>query len=172
MRQIEYLFGPFDKNEIDFYKKRLRSDNGEIINSFQKQLIFDLFYKYFGDPITIHAINKDDYVKLLIAAKNLLIANNMVVLPYIISSKVERLNARKCINKKELIKLESSEYYKQIRAKYNNEKIEKHILSIIATILASEFRIISYDNKDIDGKMVTNISDIINEEVMMMVTLI
>ena len=98
----------------------------------------------------------------------------MVILPYIISSKVERTNTRKSINKREMLKLEASPYYEQIRKKYKSEKIEKHILMIIATILASDFRIIDYHNKDIDGSKLNklDIVDIINEEVMMYVTLI
>lgn len=173
MKQIEYIFGPFNQDEIDYYIERLQNDQSDsIINGFQKNLIFNLFYKYFGDPVSINAINKVDYVKLMIAATKQLSANNMIILPYIISSKVERLQARKCVNKKELQNLESSKFYQVIKDKYKNEKIEKHILSIIATILSSEFRIIDYYDEDLDGKIIENIPDIICEEVLMYVTLI
>lgn len=169
---IDYKFGPFDEKEIDFYIKRLEDDNREVINGFQQGLIFNLFYKYFGDPTTIYAINKRDYVKLMIASRKLLLAYNMVVLPYIVSSKVERIQPRKCINKKELLKIESSKYYEQIRSKYQSDKIEKYILSLIATILASEFSIIDYHDESLDGKMIMNLPDIISEEIMMYVSLI
>lgn len=174
MEYIEQRFGPFDPQEILFYKQRLQDDNGEIINPFQKDLIFNLFFKYFGEPEAGYSINKDDYVKLIIAAKRLLIQHNMVILPYIISSKVERTNTRKSINKREMLKLEASPYYEQIRKKYKSEKIEKYILMIIATILASDFRIIDYHDKNIDGSKLNklDIADMINEEVMMYVTLI
>lgn len=167
MENIECLYGPFDEDEISYYKQRLMNENGEIINGFQKNLIFNLFYKYFGDPTSIYSINKNDYVKLMIAAKNMLLVNNMIILPYIISSKVERLQARKCINKKELVKLESSILYPQVDAKYKDEKVKKQILSIIATIVASDFRIIDFYNDEIDGRLITNIPDIIGEEVLM-----
>ena len=170
---IDYEFGPFDEKEIDFYIKRLEDDNHEVVNRFQQGLIFNLFYKYFGDPITLYAINKRDYVKLMIAAKKILLAYNMVILPYIVSSKVERIQPRKCINKKELLKIEASKYYDQIRNKYNqNDKIEKYILSIISTILVSDFTIIDYHDKSIDGKAIVNLPDIIGEEIMMYVSLI
>ena len=174
MEYIEYMFGPFDPQEIVFYKERLKDDTGEIINNFQKDLVFNLFYKYFGEPEAAYSIRKDDYVKLIISAKRLLTQHNMVILPYIISSKVERTNTRKSINKREMLKLEASPYYEQIRKKYKSEKIEKYILMIIATILASDFRIIDYHNKDIDGSKLNklDIIDMINEEVMMYVTLI
>src|SRR5699024_1725661 len=147
----DQMFGPFDPQEIVFYKQRLKDDNGEIINPFQKDLVFNLFFKYFGEPEAGYSIRKDDYVKLIIAAKRLLLQHNMVVLPYIISSKVERTNTRKSINKREMLKLESSPYYEQIRKKYQSEKIEKYILMLIATILASDFRIIDFHDKNIDG---------------------
>lgn len=172
MRSIEYAYGPFRQEEIDFYKERLKNDNGEIINGFQKNLIFNLFYKNFGVPMSAYSINKDDYVKLLIAAKRMLIANNMVILPYVISSKIERLQLKKSINKKEFSKIELSPYYQQIIDKYKNPKIEKYILSLIATILTSEFRIIDYDDPEIDGKKIANIPDIISEEIMMYVDMI
>lgn len=172
MRSIGYQYGPFNQDEIEYYIERLNNDNNSIINAFQKNLIFNLFYKYFGDPTSINAINKIDYVKLMIAAKKQLIANNMVILPYIISSKVIRLQPRKSVNKKELIKLENSKYFQQVKEKYNSEKMEKYILSLIATILSSEFQIIDYYDEDIDGKKIENIPDIICEEILMYVNLI
>lgn len=152
--------------------ERLKEGDHDVINGFQKNLIFDLFYKDFGEPLAAYAINHEDYIKLLIAARKILKANNMVVLPYIISSKMERVNQRKSINKKELTKIQASPYYKKIQEKYQNEKIEQYILSIIATILVSEFRIIDYYDKELDGKLITDVSELITEEVMMFITMI
>lgn len=172
MENIDYLFGPFDEDEIRYYDKRLMNEHGEIINGFQKGLIFNLFYKYFGDPNALYSINRIDYIKLMIAAKNILLANNMIILPYIISSKVERLQSRKTMNKKESLKQESSALYEVIRKAYNgDEKIMAYIESIKATILASDFRIIDFYNDEIDGRLIENIPDLIGEEVMMYVTL-
>ena len=36
--------------------------------------------------------------------------------------------------------------------KYKNDKIVKQILGTIATIITSDFNIIDYDNKNIDGQ--------------------
>ena len=172
MNDINLIFGPFIKEEVDFYSDIL-SENGKIIiNSFQKDLVFNLFYKYFGDPVSINSINKDDYVKLIIASKRLLETSNMVILPYIISSKINRLVSRKNLNKNELTSLESSPYYSKIIDKYRNPKIEKHILSIIATILSSEFQIIDFYNPDLNGKIIDVIPDIVCEEILMYVSLI
>lgn len=172
MKDIDLIFGPFNQEEINFYSNAL-SENGKIvINSFQKDLVFNLFYKYFGDPVSINSINKDDYIKLIIASKRLLESSNMIILPYIISAKVNRLVSRKNLNKTEFTNLESSPYYQKIIDKYRNPKIEKHILSIIATILSSEFQIIDFYNPDLNGKIIDVIPDIVSEEILMYITLI
>ena len=172
MNVIDITFGPFDKWEMQHYKDRLKNDKGSIINSFQKQMIFNLFYKYFGDTISAYGINSDDYIKLMIAAKKILLENRMILLPYIISGKVEKLIGRKTVNKKEMVKLESSDYYPQVFNKYRNEKIIKTILSMISTIISSDFTIIDYNIKEIDGKHIQTIPDIIIEEILMYTLLI
>lgn len=167
MRNIELMFGPFDEDEIKFYMDKIGG-----INDFQKELIFNLFYKYFGDPISIKSINKIQYIKLLIVAKRILLANRMVILPYIISSKITRLVTRKNLNKKEQTKVTSSELYQYIVDKYKSEKIEKYILSLIATILSSSFEILDFYDDKLNGQPVELIPDIVCEEIMLYVTLI
>lgn len=173
MKQITQLFGPFSDEEVNYYLQRLEeNDSDTIINTFQKNLIFNLFYKYFGDPVSIKSINKVDYVKLMIAASRELAANNMVILPYIISSRVIKLQQRKSLNKKESVKLESSALHQVVKDKYKSEKIDKLILSIIATIISSEFEIIDFHDKDADRKIISNVPESICEEVYMYATLI
>lgn len=174
MTNIELRYGPFTDDEINFYIKRLENDDGNIINDFQKSLIFNLFYKEFGDPQTINSINRIDYVKLMIAATRILKVHHMVILPYIISSKIERLQNKKSINKKEQTRLENTPYYKTVHEKYKSEKIELYILGIIATIISSKFQMIDYYDPNIDGKYLDKerVSDLICEEVLMYVMLI
>lgn len=173
MKFIEASFGPFDQDEIKYYITKLSDNNNIIINSFQKNLVFNLFYKYFGDVMSIKAINKEDYVKLVISAKKILQSNNMVILPYIISSKITRLVTRKNVNNKEKQKIQLSPLYNMIIQKYKSEKIVNDILSIISTILSSEFKIIDFYDNDLDGKPIESFpADIIAEEVLMYVSLI
>ena len=170
MKTIESIYGPYDPNEIAFFVEKNTSEEGLFkINPFQKNIIFNLFYKYFGDPESIKAINKEDYIKLMITAKKILQANHLVMMPYIISSNVIRINQRKTLNKKELTKLETSPVYQEIRNKYRNEKIEKEIIQMIATMLSSEFEIVSYDEPDLHGRKIEMIPDMIVEEVCMLI---
>lgn len=182
MEMIDTLYGPFDEKEIEFYLHEL-GDFDAVINPFQKKLIFNLFYKYFGDTVSANAINRIDYIKLMITAKRILQNNCMVMLPYIISSRVDKLIGRKAVNKRDLVKIESSSLYPEVIAqyqeptqKYNKEmvyenRIVKDILGMIATILSSDFTIIDYDNPELNGKKIEIIPDIIIEEFLMYVLL-
>ena len=170
MRDIESRFGPFTQEELDYYINHY--DNENWMNNLQKQLIFLLFYKYFGDSESIKGINKEDYFRLMIASKKILLNNNMIMLPYIISSKIEKSVGRKILNKKEFLKLERSENYPKIIEKYKLEKTIKIILGYIASIISSEFRIIDMNNPNLDGKMINIVPDIVIEEMLMFALMI
>lgn len=172
MQSIEKQWGPFSDDEVNFYKKELTNSNGEIINNFQKQLVFNMFYKYFGDTVSIKAINIDDYVKLIIAARRMLKHSAMGFLPYIISGKVNKIVSRKTLNKKEIAEMESSQYYPYVVDKYKNPKIIQQILGTIATIITSNFSIIDYENKEINGLPITVESRIVIEETLLYTLLI
>ena len=172
LQKIELMFGPFSDEEVEFYMNRLDNGNGNIINEFQKTLIFNLFYKYFGDPVSINNINKIGYAKLVIAASRLLKANNLIIMPYIVSSKIIRLQHKKNINKKEQLKLESTAYFQQIRDKYRSEKIEAYLVEIMATIVASKFQIIDFEDPELDGTIQDFTSDMLYDEIAMYVMLI
>jgi hypothetical protein len=173
MTFIRQKYGPFDQDEINFFKRRLAGDDGEVrINSLQKMLIFNLFFKYFGDTSSINCINLDDYITLVLAARRILEENGMYLLGSIVSSKVVRLATRKSVNKKEMAKIECSELYASIKDKYRNDKIEKQILSIIAALLSSDFEYIDFQDPDINGKPITITSEIASEEVLMYISMI
>lgn len=172
MNRINAIYGPYDQWEIEFYKNRLKTDSGYITNNFQRTLIFNMFMKNFRDTNSIYTINNDDYVKLMLAARKILLDNRMICLPFIISGKVEKIVGRKSVNKKELIKMQSSSCYSMVMNKYRNDKVIKQILSAIATIISSDFSIIDYFNRNIDGKRIETSPDIIIEEYLTYVLLV
>lgn len=172
MRKIEEMWGPFCPAEISFYKNEMKNINGEIINVFQRQLVFNMFYKYFGDTISINAINVDDYIKLVLACKKMLRNNAMGFLPWIISGKVNKIVFRKSLNKKEIAEMESSQYFHLVEDKYKNKKIMDQILGTIATIITSSFSVIDYENRDINGAPINVETKIIIEEFLMYILLI
>ena len=172
MKKIEAQWGPFDPNEIAFYKKEMKNINGDIINMFQRQLVFNMFYKYFGDTISINAINVDDYIELVIAARKMRKGNNMGFLPYIISGKVNKIVSRKSLNKKEIAEMEASQYYPLVEDKFKNPKILNQVLGTIATIITSSFSVIDYQDREFNGTPITVETKIIIEEFLMYILLI
>ena len=165
INNIEKLYGPFTQEELDFYYDRLNSNSSGIMNDFQKQLINNLFYKKFRDTESIAGIDSGyDYIKMMLAAKKILSQNAMIILPYVISGKVEKIVTRKTVNKKEEMMIKSSPYYPKLINKYQNDKITKHILSMVATIISSTIRIIDFENPEIDGRIIDPIPKVIMEE--------
>lgn len=156
MRNIENQFGPFDPKEIELYTNALLLDeNGNyVMDAFQKQLIFAMFFKWFNDTQSIRSINnREKYIELIIAAKKILRGMNMIILPYIIAGKTEKLVQRKTVNKRERLLIEASPMYPKIREKYKNDDIIDNILSIIATIISSDFTVVDMD-PEINGKKI------------------
>lgn len=172
--KIESNWGPFDQREIDFYKRQLKSEStGEIINAFQKQLLFNIFYKYFEDTISIHAINTEDYIKLMIVSRRILKNQyNMALLPYIISGKVNKVVSRKTLNKKEILEMQNSQYYPLVLKKYGNPKTIEQVLATIATIITSSFSVIDYQDPELNGQIIKTDPKIIIEEFLMYILLI
>ena len=176
VKHIEEIYGPFEEEEINWYKKKLTVDGAPVINYFQRQLVGYLYYKDFGDPITFMSLhNNTDYIKLIIAAKRMLLNSGMVLLPYIISSKVMRTATRKIIGKKDTAKYENSLLYQQIKEKYDNENLLQKVWELIATVISSSFEIIDYDIEhhcptQYDGILVPMINDIVSEEMQFFIT--
>ncbi len=172
MNKLELMWGPFDEDEIEFYKKQMRNENGEIINNFQKQLVTNLFYKYFEDTISVNAINETGYIKLILAAKKILQQGAMGILPYIISGKVVKVVSRKTLNKKEIAEMQASQYYPLVVDKYKNPKILDQILGTIATIITSTFNVIDYNDPELNGQTIRVETKLIIEEILMYILLI
>ena len=91
---------------------------------------------------------------MMLSARKLLEDSKMVIMPYVISGKVEKLVPRKTINKKEEKEMMANPLYPLLEQKYgNNKKVMEQILSMFATVISSTFRIIDYRNPSLHGKM-------------------
>ena len=143
-----------------------------LMNYFQMQLVGYLYYKDLGDPQTFMSLhNSTDYIKLIICGKRMLQQAGMVMLPYVISSKVIRTATRKIIGKKDISKYEKSTLYEQICQKYTSEKVRSKVWELIGMVASSQFEIIDWDNgpTQYDGITLPMIQDIIYEEMMFFV---
>ena len=176
VNNIVLKYGPISDEEIKFYKRKLNLDGAPLINNFQMQLVGYMFYKDFGDSTTFMAIrNGTDYIKLIICAKRILQGMGMVILPYIMSSKVVRSTSRKIISKKDTSRYERTQIYEDLRRKYNNdEKVMAKIWELIGNVASSTFEIIDYDPETggagpYNGLNVPMVNDIVYEEMLVFI---
>ena len=179
IRNIELRFGPFEQDEIDHYRKSLIKNGAPLVEPLQKQMIGYLFYKDFGDPITIKAIhNQTDYIKLIIAAKRILLAQGMITLPYMISGKISKSATKKATSKRDKIRIEESELFNHIMYRYgNNPKVAEKLWQFIGNIKSTQYTVIDYDTKNhcpsnVDGVQIPLSNDFINAELLDYVSMI
>ena len=175
MNKIRKIYGPFDEGEIMFYMQELSKGGKSIKNLFQFTLISYLFSKDFKDVKAVKLLNLYDYVTLMIAAKRYLLSEGQSLLPFIIGGRVERLVSRKTVNKKILQRMEISENFPKVIAKYNNKKIQEEIIfKTISQILSSTFTNIDYYNPELNGEPIrcTTVPEKLSEEVLQYILLI
>ena len=172
MKQIEERFGPFSKEEIEYYKVELSKGRKSPIVPHQKILVCYLFYKWFGDPSSLGSIDLTSYIKLIIAAKRILAANNLHTMEAILSGKFVKVIKRVNMNKKELQKITSSSTYEAVAAIYHNEKITNLLIAMLATIVSSKFQIIDFENKENTGLPFVPQQELLNEEFLIYASLI
>lgn len=166
MDRLEQKYGPFDPKEIEFYVKELSDENGKFtLKPIQRELIGLYFYKYFDDPNGMIG-NRDDYVKLIIILRNILLANNMVLLPYILTGRVEKAFNKTSLKKSEKEKLRATEQYIQLQNKYKGSKALNNIEALIAVVLTMKVYCIDYHDKTIHGARIPIKPDIIVEELL------
>ena len=108
----------------------------------------------------------------MLIAKKMLRNNMMAFLPFIISSKFEKVVSRQTLNKKEKEKMEKSQYFPLVLEKYKNEKIQTQILGTIASMITSTFKVIDFNDPESHGKIITPETDIIIEEALLYILLI
>ena len=135
-------------------------------------LVCYLFYKWFGDPSSLGSIDLTNYIKLIIAAKRILASNGLYTMEAILSGKFVKVIKRVNMNKKELMKITSSNTYESVASIYRNEKITNLLVSMLATIVSSKFQIIDFDNKENTGKAFIPQQELLNEEFLIYASLI
>ena len=76
------------------------------------------------------------------------------------------------LNQKELTKVKASETYMAIESKYKNEKSMNQLEALLASIMASKYQIIDFENKENTGLPFTPQHELLNEEFLVYVSLI
>ena len=158
MKEIMNKWGmDISREEINYYI-RVLTCNGkrQLQDPFQRMLVLNLFMKYFGDTASVTEITASDYVPLMIIGKRMLKEKGLIFIPEIFGGFVERISNRTSINKREFDKLQRLESFKLVKQKYRDQKTIDFVIETIVTMLTSDFRIIDFDNSELDGKKLPN----------------
>lgn len=172
---INYLLKKYDikisKDEIKYYIKDFS------LNRLQKNMMFLFFSKYFGSAISLYNCNVKQYVTLLIMMKKILEKNNFSYLQKILTGKIEVVNEKKSLNKKNLLKIiESDKYRVIIENKFPNtifNIMDSNIITkLVATILNNKFTSHDFDETSKDGEEIKVNSDVVSEEVLRFIEMV
>lgn len=137
------------------------------INQFQVQLVHYFYARRFGGYRDLNMLKRQQYIQLLVLLKRRLQALGLVYLPQIITGNITKLNKRKRANRRFVSKIEDSSVYQQlVNDKFStlNELPGKQdlIMSLLSTILNSEFTYVDFDNPEKLGEVI----QIENEDIM------
>lgn len=151
------------KEEREFYSKFMR------ITPIGKTLLFYFYAKYFDGYRDLKSITKKQYIDLMILMKRALQIKGDIYLPQILSAGIDgRINARTIHNSKLIDKIVSSEVYSQILSqKYSAlQGMEKSeiIISILSTLLNTQFLYCDYDMRNKLGQEINVDFDILSQE--------
>ena len=151
------------KDEIEYYKQNMN------ITTFQSQLVFYYFAKYFNGYRDLNMVNRTQYIKLLIILKKRLYFQEYVYLPEILTANIDgKLNSRTIRNDKFLTKIQTSDIYQSIMSnKYSIlHDIGKDdlILKILSRMINTKFTVVNYDHPEQLGETIEVNQDIISEE--------
>jgi hypothetical protein len=147
------------------------------LNRLQKNMMFLFFSKYFGSAISLYNCNVKEYVTLLVLMKKILEKNNFIYLQKILTGRIETVNEKKSLNKKNLLKIIESDKYKVIiENKFPNtifNIMDSNIITkLIATILNNKFTTYDFEAPKQEGDEIKVNSDIISEEVLRFIEMI
>ena len=139
------------------------------ITTFQSQLVFYYFAKYFNGYRDLNMVNRTQYIKLLIILKKRLYFQEYVYLPEILTANIDgKLNSRTIRNDKFLTKIQTSDIYQSIMSnKYSIlHDIGKDdlILKILSRMINTKFTVVNYDHPEQLGETIEVNQDIISEE--------
>ncbi len=163
----------FDEDELLFYQDNI------FVRPFQRELIFQVFAKYFGSVRDMYSIRLIDFCKLVVILKIMLYRKGFRYMQHILTGKVIETVNRRPLNKKQITKLQASSRYESVfKEKFsfsidilNNGNIFHNYLN---TIINSRIQLLDYEMYEYNGKELTisNEPDLIMDEYLRLIELI
>ena len=149
--------------EIEYYKEK------HDFNNLSKELIFYFFAKYFGGFRDLYFIKREQYVTLLVIGKKMLEASGNMYMNQLFSSNMKgKSSARIIRNSKFLEKVMSSSTYQELMEKKYpsliDEKNNSPVITLLSRLVNSNWSIVDYDMKDMEGEPLEFDNDILAAE--------
>ena len=151
-------------NDLNYYVENVG------VNKLQKDLVFNLFGKYFGNVDDLSSINLKQYSKLVIIMKKMLDMQGFDFMQHILTGNMRTNPYLKKMPKKLVKKIEDSPRYIDLQDKYSSAfdiiSSDNGLLNNINTILGSNVTLVDYKNRDKHGKEINikgNVDIIIDE---------
>lgn len=164
-----------DPLELAYYREHHKP------HKLQIELVNSFYSKYMGGYRDLNLVSLEEYLKLLLLLKKRLLLESgysnkdteFVVsakLPYILTGNVgEKINTRIIRNNKFVSKIEENYMYNDIinnKYKYLHQIKPNYILSLLSTIINTQFTYVCYEDKSILGKPIEYSEDKISDELL------
>lgn len=132
----------FDDDEIQYYLDNLKVDK------LQRDMMFDLFGKYFGNIRDEYSITRKQYAKLVIIMKKRLEMHGYVIMQHIISGILQTNPHVKRMPKKLMLKIVNSDRFLELKEKYKSTfdiiSTDNALFNNINTLISSNVLLIDY----------------------------
>lgn len=149
-------------DEIEYYMEKYE------ITPFQSSLIQAFYADLFGGYRDLDMVSLRQHVTLMTYLKRILQSKNFIYIPQILTAGIPLLKKRVIRNKKFLTKIVESDIYQDlIQSKYPaiiELGRDSYIISILSTMINSEFTILDYDMQDREGEPLEVNLDIVSHE--------
>lgn len=162
----------FDDDEVKYYMDNLE------IDAFQKNLIFQLFGKYFNNINDLYALSKKQYSKLIIIMKKMLKIHGFRIIQHILTGVVIKSSTKR-IPKKIINKVEESDRFQLLKKEYPYTfdliyDSENALMIYVSIIINSKFCLVDYENKGDTSKeiLVNKNIDIVLDELLRLIRMI
>lgn len=160
------------QDEFEFYRANIN------INSLQQNLVFLFFSNYFNGQKSLFNASKKEYTMLLIILRKIFEVNSFECLQeLILGNIINKVNEKRTINKKQLLKITESKKFKFIiseKFKHIGFLLEqsKIIERLIATIINNKFSYVNYEHPELLGEEVKVNQDILTKEILRFIEMI
>lgn len=166
LKKLQKMYGvEFDDKEVSYYEKHVG------VNVLQRDLVFNLFGKYFGNVRDLYNnMSMRNYAKLIIIMKKMMSMLGFDIMQHILTGSMKVNPYLKKMPKKMVMKITNSDRYIALQDKYASTfdiiSSDNGLFNNINTIIGSNVTLVDYEHIDKHGKEINiknNVDMVIDE---------